>query len=105
MRLSIGQHLQQKQTQTMAPRMIQSMEILQLPVTALMERVEEELRENPVLEISEADPSLPEETVERETPASDDKEMVVDEGGNNADDFERLVEMDNEVPDHFDDRP
>ena len=81
------------------------MEILQLPVTALMERVEEELRENPVLEISEADPSLPEETVERETPASDDKEMVVDEGGNNADDFERLVEMDNEVPDHFDDRP
>lgn len=104
MRLSIGQHLQQKQTQTMAPRMIQSMEILQLPVTALLERVEEELRENPVLEISEADPSLPDEKVESES-SSDEKELVVDEKGNNEDDFERLVEMDNDVPDHFDDRP
>lgn len=89
----------------MAPRMIQSMEILQLPVTALLERVEEELRENPVLELSESDPSLPEEKVERETANNDDKEMVVEESGNNADDFERLVEMDNDVPDHFDDRP
>jgi RNA polymerase sigma-54 factor len=33
----------------MAPRMIQSMEILQLPVMALQERIEQELTENPVL--------------------------------------------------------
>lgn len=106
MRLSIGQHLQQKQTQTLAPRMIQSMEILQLPVTALLERVEEELRENPVLEVGEADPSLPDEQYETEpNKATSEKELIVDETGNNADDFERLVEMDNDVPDHFDDRP
>ena len=34
----------------MAPRMIQSMEILQLPIMALQERIEQELGENPVLE-------------------------------------------------------
>ncbi len=33
----------------MAPRMIQSMEILQLPIMALQERIEQELSENPVL--------------------------------------------------------
>ncbi len=104
MRLSFGQHLQQKQTQILAPRMIQSMEILQLPVTALLERVEEELRENPVLEVSANDPELPEENYETETPASDNGEMVVEEHGNNVDDFERLVELDRDVPDHFEDR-
>jgi len=33
----------------MAPRMIQSMEILQLPLMALQERIDQELSENPVL--------------------------------------------------------
>ncbi len=106
MRLSIGQHLQQKQTQTMAPRMIQSMEILQLPITALMERVEEELRENPVLEVGESDPELPDVPYEQEpTKSTEERELVVDETGNNVDDFERLVELDRDVPDHFDESP
>ncbi len=34
----------------LAPRMIQSMEILQLPLMALEERIEQELAANPVLE-------------------------------------------------------
>jgi RNA polymerase sigma-54 factor len=106
MRLSFGQHLQQKQQQILAPRMIQSMEILQLPVTALLERVEQELRDNPVLEVSAGDPELPEEAYEREPlSTSDTKELVVDESGNNVDDFERLVELDRDVPDHFEERP
>jgi RNA polymerase sigma-54 factor len=106
MRLSFGQHLQQKQTQILAPRMIQSMEILQLPVTALLERVEEELRENPVLEVSTNDPEMPDENFESDSaPTSDNRELVVDDTGNNVDDFERLVELDRDVPDHFDDRP
>ena len=37
----------------LAPRMIQSMEILQLPIMALQERIEQELQENPVLELRE----------------------------------------------------
>ncbi len=44
----------QKQTLglTLGPRMIQSMEILQMPLMALLEKVETELQENPVLELA-----------------------------------------------------
>ena len=54
----------------MAPRMIQSMEILQLPVLALQERIEQEMNENPVLEMQEQDPNLPEDAGEVENPDS-----------------------------------
>ena len=57
--MQFGQHLQQKQTQILSPRMIQSMEILQLPLLALQERIDQELVENPVLEQNEIDPSSP----------------------------------------------
>jgi RNA polymerase sigma-54 factor len=40
---------QMRLRQVMAPRMIQSMEILQLPLLALQERIDQELIENPVL--------------------------------------------------------
>jgi RNA polymerase sigma-54 factor len=42
--------------QVLAPRMIQSMEILQLPIAALQERIEKELQENPVLELKDTGP-------------------------------------------------
>ena len=50
MRFSLGQFTTQKQIQKLAPRMIQSMEILQLPVLELQERIDQEMTENPVLE-------------------------------------------------------
>ena len=50
----MSQRMEQKMI--LAPRMIQSMEILQLPVMALQERIEHELQENPVLELKEDDP-------------------------------------------------
>ncbi len=109
MRMSFGQHLTQTQTMKLAPRMIQSMEILQLPILALQERIEQELTENPVLEMAEKDPALPDEPAEErenpDTPDIEEKEVIVDEAHDNADDFERLVSMDQEVPDHFDERP
>src|SRR5437870_6749096 len=43
-----------RQQMILAPRMIQSMEILQLPIMALQERIQQELQENPVLELKEA---------------------------------------------------
>jgi RNA polymerase sigma-54 factor len=53
----MGMGFETKQTmglkQVLAPRMIQSMEILQLPITALQERIEKELQENPVLELKD----------------------------------------------------
>jgi RNA polymerase sigma-54 factor len=88
--------------------MIQSMEILQLPIMALQERIEQEMNDNPLLEIQELDPALPEEPEEQENPdapAESEREFVVDETKNNAEDFERLLNLDKEVPDHFDDGP
>jgi len=47
--------------------MIQSMEILQLPLQELQERIEQELAENPILELQERDPELPDEPQEPDT--------------------------------------
>ena len=68
MRLSFGLEARQVQMQKLAPRMIQSMEILQLPIMALQERIEQEMNENPLLEVQELDPTLPDEPPERENP-------------------------------------
>ena len=103
MRLSLGQELRQLQKQILAPRMIQSMEILQLPVLALQERIEQELQDNPVLEIAEEQIELPDEPEERElpdAPTPEERALVIDEVSGQAD-FERLLEMDQQWPDHF----
>ena len=50
MQLTQSAHLRMEQRQLLTPRMIQSMEILQLPLMALEERNEQELQNNPVLE-------------------------------------------------------
>ncbi len=108
MRLSFGLEQKLVQKQILAPRMIQSMEILQLPVLALEERIEQEMNENPMLEQQERDPDVPDEVSEHENPDApsvNEKELVVDEAHDNQDDFERLVEMDSEFPDAFDDGP
>ena len=107
MRLSFGQELRQVQKQILAPRMIQSMEILQLPVMALQERIMQELQENPTLEMAESDPDLPDEYQAEENPNAptmEERPLVVNEQGKQEDDFERLVNMDEEFPDHFEER-
>src|SRR3954469_4985993 len=108
MRLSFGQEMRLQQKQVLAPRMIQSMEILQLPILALEERIEQEIQENEALEVQELDPDLPEEeTTDQanpDAPTVEERELVVDEKKNNEDDFERLLQMDEEWPDHFEER-
>src|SRR5262245_66490474 len=104
MQLSFGLEHRQLQVQKLAPRMIQSMEILQLPLQELQERIEQELVENPTLELQERDPTLPDEPVEQENPLEkpiEDKPLVVDEAHNNADDFERLLNPERQVPEEF----
>ncbi len=105
MRLSFGMETRQLQTQKLAPKMIQSMEILQLPVLALQERVEQELNENPMLEIQE-DELPPDEVEEKEDPnqpAEEEKELVVQDDQSNSEDFERLANMDSDSSQNFDD--
>ncbi len=106
MRMSFGMEARQVQSQKLAPRMIQSMEILQLPVLALQERVEQELTENPLLEVQEDElppPEAEEESVDPNSPTEDERELVVRDDQSNSDDFERLANMDNEMPQSFDD--
>lgn len=53
MAMELQQNLRLEQRQLLTPRMIQSMEILQMPLAALEERIEQELETNPVLELRE----------------------------------------------------
>ena len=107
MRLSFGQEMRMVQKQVLAPRMIQSMEILQLPILALQERIEQEIQENPLLEVQEDEPEVSELKAEVESPdapSTDEKELVVDETKNNEEDFERLLNMKDELPDYYEER-
>ena len=83
------------------------MEILQLPIMALQERIEQEIQENPVLDLADEDADLPEEPVDAENPnapSEEERELVVADGKDNEDDFERLLNMDEQFPDHFEER-
>ncbi len=53
MRFDLSQHMRMSQQMKLAPRMIQSMEVLQMPMLALQERVDQELESNIALEIVE----------------------------------------------------
>ena len=53
MRFDTRQQMKLGQQMKLAPRMIQSMEILQLPLPLLQERVEQELESNVALEMVE----------------------------------------------------
>ena len=103
--------ISQQQKMILAPRMIQSMEILQLPILALQERIEQEIEENPVLDLREDDPDLPAETPEVEgqdspdAPSEEERELIIGETTKNEDDFERLINMDTEWPDRFEEHP
>ena len=107
MRLSLGQQMQMAQKQVLAPRMIQSMEILQLPIMALQERIEQEMEDNPVLdqiEPSEDTDRIQEDIVSPDAPSESERELVVQEGTNNEEDFERLMNMADNLPDDYEER-
>jgi RNA polymerase sigma-54 factor len=94
-----------EQRQLLTPRMIQSMEILQLPLLALEERIEQEMQNNPVLEIREGDTDG--ESASADTAfdnASDateasaqfseeERPLLVKENSGQADDFDRLARI------------
>ncbi|WP_231598447.1 RNA polymerase factor sigma-54 [Crateriforma conspicua] len=105
--MSMGLQARQMQVQKLAPRMIQSMEILQMPTLALQERIDQELTENPLLEQLETDPLSAEESSDdvpsSDTRSEDEKELVVRDDSDNRDDFERLTNSENDLPSSFDD--
>jgi RNA polymerase sigma-54 factor len=104
MRLDVGQHARLDQRTKLAPRMIQSMEILQMSQQALEERIEQELASNPTLELKEqteeeAEGETAGEDAQQTESSSDEQEMVVsgeEAGDTSAADFERLTDFSEE---------
>jgi RNA polymerase sigma-54 factor len=123
MRMSFGQEMRMAQKQVLAPRMIQSMEILQLPMMALEERIQQEIQNNETLEVDEPSGEGPAAegfaaeggeaqvratTVDAADPAPertvDERPLVVDQDHANQADFERSYDWSSEYPESDDDR-
>ncbi len=107
MRMGFEMRTDMRQVMGLAPRMIQSMEILQLPVMALQEKIQTELQENPFLELREAQPEAPSEAgVAESAPAPEavaefnpDAPIKHDETGDLE--FARMDEINRDWEDHF----
>src|ERR1700694_443856 len=101
--MRLDTHMSQRMDQKMilAPRMIQSMEILQLPIMALQERIQQELQENPVLELKESNDEAAAADDKEETEEADTEgELVIDEEDSEID-FDRLEAISRDWEDHF----
>ncbi len=95
MPMQMGMSLYQKQQMTMrlAPQIIQSIEILQLPTLELQQRLNQEMLENPVLE--QLEPEVDEDAVED----------PVDERTNDDEEYDRLQEMEERLYDYSSQAP
>ncbi|HON90422.1 MAG TPA: RNA polymerase factor sigma-54 [Sedimentisphaerales bacterium] len=103
MKLEMTGQMRMEQRMKLAPHMIQSMEILQLPILALQERIEQELNSNPVLELdNDTDPDAPETPAEPPTDEDLAEKALVVDGENHEEDFERLNNLGDEFKDLID---
>ena len=89
MNFETRQNLQTSQQLKLAPRIIQSMEILQLPLPALEEKIAHELESNFALELDEPE----------------SQEIIHDEQGDEDSEFSRLDEFEQESGADFNDAP
>lgn len=106
MHIALSQQMRMgmRQEMRLAPRMIQSMEILQLPMFALQERIDQELAENICLEQEPRQPEFVEPDAAEGPPADAapehdfDREPLIAGQENGAADFERLLEISQDWP-------
>ena len=104
MKLEMTGQMRMEQRMKLAPHMIQSMEILQLPILALQERIEQELNSNPVLEVEEV---VETDEVESAPDSAQDEDfaeraLVVDTDDSHVEDFKRLDSMEDDFKDLID---
>lgn len=95
LRMGMDFHTKLDMKTVLAPRMIQSMEILQLPIADLQAKIEEALQENPFLELKERHG----EQDEAAPDFNPDAPLKHDETGDLE--FNRLEEMNRDWDDHF----
>jgi len=91
-----GMRLELRPDMKLAPRMILSMKVLLMPTTDLMDKVQEELQENPFLEQREGKP----QEAEVEPEFNPDGILKHDDTGDRE--FARLDEINKDWGDHFD---
>lgn len=103
MKLEMRGQMRMEQRMKLAPHMIQSMEILQLPILALQERIEQELNSNPVLETADSENTeqaeSPPEQVTEETREGD---VTADTEGPEIEDFENIDDLGEGFTDYMD---
>jgi len=95
MRFDMNMSMRPEMKLGLAPRMIQSMEILQLPIMDLQAKIQNDLQENPFLELKE---KHGEENTE-EAEFDPDAPLKHDESGDLE--FNRLEELNKDWSDHF----
>lgn len=102
MKLEMTGQLRLEQKMRLAPHMIQSMEILQLPILALQERIEQELNSNPVLEVDEPLDAEEVESIEQQsqTETSGDQAEATAEASS-EENFERFESLDDDYKDYM----
>jgi RNA polymerase sigma-54 factor len=94
--MGVGMEMRPELRQVLAPRMIQSMEILQLPIVDLQAKIEKDLQENPFLELKE---KHGEQEEQPEPEFNPDAPLKHDESGDLE--FNRLEELNRDWDDHF----
>jgi RNA polymerase sigma-54 factor len=101
MRFEYSQSLKLGQNLKMAPRMIQSMEILQMSLADLQERIEQELENNPTLELAENEGEAPTRAeLDAAQPSNPGEPLKI--GEDDKAEFSRLDEFEEEHPDAAD---
>ncbi len=98
MQMEMRAYQKQAQVQILTPRMIQSMEILQLPIMSLMDRLQAEMEKNPVLELREASDDGPgpetdfkgTDSLPPEKTADPERDELIIDGTSGELDFDRL---------------
>lgn len=99
MRFDTSQQMKLGQQMKLSPRMIQSMEILQMPLAELHDRLEQELESNPTMEIVEVGSSSETGNSDSDQSVSEGTLDIVPES---AEDFARLDEYTNSNPEAAD---
>jgi RNA polymerase sigma-54 factor len=103
--MSLSQGLQQRFLQKLSPQQIQLMKLLQVPTANLEERIQEEIEENPALELSDEDLETAdsEQTIDEfdvdKTDEYEDPDGSVDEYGN-IDIREYVTDEDGDIADY-----
>ncbi|MBW8000825.1 MAG: RNA polymerase factor sigma-54 [Planctomycetes bacterium] len=101
MRLEMTGQMRMDQRMKLAPRMIQSMEILQLPILALQERIEQELNSNPVLELDEPLDEDADRTPEQTSNEDVNEKELADTTGQSGEDFESINNLDDDYKEYM----